>query len=224
MPGAALDAKTGGRGVCRTCRSRRSIRASTAACSTPAMRAVFSDEARLQRMLDVEAALARAQAQLGLCRRRRRRRSPPRPTSRASIWRRSARHRAGRLSHRAARQGSEPGVRGRRRSLRALGRDDPGHHRHRARAAAARRLELIRKDLRASRRRSRIWRAVPGHPDGRAHHTQHALPITFGFKCALWLARCSVIPPASRSAARSRSCSSVARWARSPRSARTASA
>ena len=34
--------------------------------TTPAMRAVFSDEARLQRMLDVEAALARAQAKLGL--------------------------------------------------------------------------------------------------------------------------------------------------------------
>ena len=34
--------------------------------TTPAMRAVFSDEARLQRMLDVEAALARAQARLGL--------------------------------------------------------------------------------------------------------------------------------------------------------------
>ena len=34
--------------------------------TTPAMRAVFADEARLQRMLDVEAALARAQAKLGL--------------------------------------------------------------------------------------------------------------------------------------------------------------
>jgi 3-carboxy-cis,cis-muconate cycloisomerase len=34
--------------------------------TTAAMRAVFSDEARLQRMLDVEAALARAQARLGL--------------------------------------------------------------------------------------------------------------------------------------------------------------
>jgi len=33
---------------------------------TPEMRAVFSDEARVQRMLDVEAALARAQAALGL--------------------------------------------------------------------------------------------------------------------------------------------------------------
>ena len=34
--------------------------------TTPAMQAVFSDEARLQRTLDVEAALARAQARLGL--------------------------------------------------------------------------------------------------------------------------------------------------------------
>jgi 3-carboxy-cis,cis-muconate cycloisomerase len=34
--------------------------------STPAMRAVFSDESRVQRYLDIEAALARAQAQLGI--------------------------------------------------------------------------------------------------------------------------------------------------------------
>ena len=34
--------------------------------STAAMRATFADAARLQRMLEVEAALARAQAKLGL--------------------------------------------------------------------------------------------------------------------------------------------------------------
>jgi len=34
--------------------------------STPAMRRVFSDETRIQRYLDIEAALARVQARLGI--------------------------------------------------------------------------------------------------------------------------------------------------------------
>ena len=49
--------------------------------STAEMREVWSDPAMIQRWLDVEAALARAQARLGIIPRRR----PPRsPTGRAS--------------------------------------------------------------------------------------------------------------------------------------------
>ena len=136
-------------------------------------------------------------------------------------------HRAGRLPHRAAGQGSEPRVRGRCRSLRALGRHHPGHHRHRARAAAARRPRADPEGSDGHRGGARGSGApLPGHPDGRAHPCPACTADHLRLQVrAVARPRCSAIPRASPgSAARSPWCSSVARWARSPRSARTASA
>jgi 3-carboxy-cis,cis-muconate cycloisomerase len=55
--------------------------------STPAMRRIFSDEARTQYYLDIEAALARVQARLGIIPRRRRRRSAATATPPNTTWR-----------------------------------------------------------------------------------------------------------------------------------------
>jgi 3-carboxy-cis,cis-muconate cycloisomerase len=158
--------------------------------TTPAMRAVFSDEARLQRMLDVEAALARAQAQLGLI-----------PTEAATEI--TANADIARFDLAAIGKATElvgyPIVP----LVKALGQacaGEAGRYVHwgattqdiidtalvlQLRAG----LELIRKDLSgiqaALEDLARRYRDTP--MAGRTH-AQHALPITFGFKCALWLA------------------------------------
>ena len=114
-----------------------------------AMRAVFDERAYFQRMLDVEAALARVQARLGII-----------PAEAAEAITRAARRRE--PEHRGTRRqraqcrlsGRRPGrrlVAGRRRGgrLDALGRHDAGHHGHRHRAADARRPDA---DPRRARR------------------------------------------------------------------------
>jgi 3-carboxy-cis,cis-muconate cycloisomerase len=158
--------------------------------TTPTMRAVFSDEARLQRMLDVEAALARAQAKLGLI-----------PADAAQEI--TAKADVARLDLAAIGRGTElvgypivPLVK----ALSQTCAGDAGRYVHwgattqdimdtglvlQLRAA----LDLIRQDLAGAEAAlidlARRYRDTP--MPGRTH-AQHALPITFGFKCALWLA------------------------------------
>ena len=153
-----------------------------------AMRAVFDDNALLARMLEVEAALARVQARLGII---------PRDAADAI----SAAARAEILRQddlaAAARNIGYPvsGVvkslaraAGERRPLDPLGRHHPGHHRHRPVLQIREGLALIRTELRA------IIDALAAQADRHRHtvmagrtHLQHALPITFGLKCATWL-------------------------------------
>jgi 3-carboxy-cis,cis-muconate cycloisomerase len=158
--------------------------------TTPAMRAVFSDEARLQRMLDVEAALARAQARLGLI-----------PVDAAREI--SAKAEVSRFDLVAIGRGTElvgypivPLVK----ALSQACQGDAGRYVHwgattqdimdtalvlQLRAA----LELIRQDLAgAEAALADLARRYRDTPMAGRTHAQHALPITFGFKCALWLA------------------------------------
>jgi 3-carboxy-cis,cis-muconate cycloisomerase len=157
--------------------------------TTAAMRAVFSDESRLQRMLDVEAALARAQARLGLI-----------PAAAAAEI--TAKARLERFDIEAVRRGTElagypivPLVK----ALGAACDGDAGRYVHwgattqdivdsalvlQVRDA----LALLADDLDATlvhlTQLSLRFRDTP--MAGRSH-LQHALPITFGFKCAVWL-------------------------------------
>jgi 3-carboxy-cis,cis-muconate cycloisomerase len=158
--------------------------------TTAAMRAAFADEARLQRMLDVEAALARAEAEVGLI-----------PAAAAAEI--TARARLDQVDLGAIRAGTElagypivPLVK----ALAEACVGDAGRFVHwgattqdivdtalvlQMRAG----LELIGDDLAA------IAAALTGlaqrhraTPMAGRTHLQHALPITFGFKCAVWLA------------------------------------
>ena len=140
--------------------------------TTAAMRAAFGDEARLQRMLDVEAALARAEAEVGLIPAA----AAAEITAKAEAGpvrsrRDPGRHRARRLSDRAAGQGAGRGLRGGCRPLRPLGRHHPGHRRYGARAAdRATGLALIGRRSGRHRGRAGRARAAPSrHADGRAH-------------------------------------------------------
>ena len=158
--------------------------------TTPAMRAVFSDGTRLQRMLDVEAALGRAEAKLGLV---------PREAA-AEI---TAKADLGRFDLEAIGKATAlvgyPIVP----LVKALGQacaGDAGRFVHwgattqdiidtalvlQLRAG----LDLIRQDLEAT---EAALAGLAGRyrdtPMAGRTHAQHALPITFGFKCALWLA------------------------------------
>ena len=158
--------------------------------TTPAMRAVFADEARLQRMLEVEAALARAQARLGLIPAE----AAKEITANADVLR---------LNLAALGRGTElvgypvvPLVK----ALSQACAGDAGRWVHwgattqdiidTALVLQLRDgLELIRADLDGIEAAlvdlARRYRDAP--MAGRTH-AQHALPITFGFKCALWLA------------------------------------
>jgi 3-carboxy-cis,cis-muconate cycloisomerase len=158
--------------------------------TTPAMRAVFSDETRLQRMLDVEAALARAQAGLGLI--------PAAAAKEISAKAEIARFELGEIGKGTALVGY-PIVP----LTKALSRacdGDAGRWVHwgattqdivdTALVLQVRDgLELVREDL--SGLEAALTDLARRHRDtpmaGRTH-AQHALPITFGFKCALWLA------------------------------------
>jgi 3-carboxy-cis,cis-muconate cycloisomerase len=158
--------------------------------TTPAMRAVLSDEARLQRMLDVEAALARAEAKLGLI--------PPEAaaeiTAKADVVR---------FDLKAIGEGTAlvgyPIVP----LVKALGQacaGDAGRYVHwgattqdiidtglvlQLRDA----LDLIRGELEGTEAAlAGLARRYRDTPMAGRTHLQHALPITFGFKCALWLA------------------------------------
>ena len=158
--------------------------------TTPAMRAVFSDEARLQRMLDVEAALARAEAKLGLI--------PPEAaaeiTAKADVVR---------FDLKAIGEGTAlvgyPIVP----LVKALGQacaGDAGRYVHwgattqdiidtglvlQLRDA----LDLIGGELDGTEAAlAGLASRYRDTPMAGRTHLQHALPITFGFKCALWLA------------------------------------
>jgi 3-carboxy-cis,cis-muconate cycloisomerase len=157
--------------------------------TTAAMRAVFSDEARLQRMLDVEAALARAQARLGLI-----------PAAAAAEI--AAKAKLEHFDLEAIRHGTElagyPIVP----LVKALGdacAGDAGRYVHwgattqdvvdsalvlQIRDALAQISDGLDAILRRLAHMATQFRDTP--MAGRSH-LQHALPITFGFKCAVWL-------------------------------------
>ncbi len=157
---------------------------------TEAMRAVFADDARLQRLLDVEAALARAQGRIGVI-------------PKAAAKEIEAKAELVRIDRAAIREGTElagypivPLVR----ALTEACSDDAGRYVHwgattqdivdtglvlQIRDA----LALLEQDLSelcatlgtlAAQHRATVMA-------GRTH-LQHALPITFGLKCATWLA------------------------------------
>jgi 3-carboxy-cis,cis-muconate cycloisomerase len=158
--------------------------------TTAAMRAAFADAARLQRMLDVEAALARAQAKLGLI-----------PAEAAAEI--AAKADLGRFDPAAIRAGTELAGYPIIPLVKALGEacaGDAGRYVHwgattqdivdtalmlqirDALALIAADLDGIAAALADLARRHRDT------PMAGRTHLQQALPITFGFKCAVWLA------------------------------------
>jgi 3-carboxy-cis,cis-muconate cycloisomerase len=158
---------------------------------TLAMRAIFSEERRIQTMLDVEAALARAEASLGIV--------PQRAADAIS----AAAARAAELDRAAIVAGTEnvgyPVVPLTKELVRLAG-PEAGAYVHwgattqdvmdtslvlQVRDAFA----LLEADL-AGVVRALAERAAIHRDDvmaGRTH-LQHALPLTFGYKCAVWLA------------------------------------
>ncbi len=158
--------------------------------TTAEMRAAFGDRARLQRMLDVEAALARAQAKLGVI-----------PADAAEEI--AAKAEVGHFDLEAIRAGTElagypiiPLVD----ALSAACAGDAGRYVHWGATTQdivdtglvlqiQDGLELIDADLAGIE--AALVDLARRHRDtpmaGRTH-LQHALPITFGFKCAIWLA------------------------------------
>ncbi|MBX6375897.1 MAG: 3-carboxy-cis,cis-muconate cycloisomerase [Acetobacteraceae bacterium] len=157
---------------------------------TDAMRRVFGETAYLQRMLDVEAALARAQARLGII---------PEDAARA-ITAAARAERLDRAALAAATRNTGYPVVGLVRQLSALaGAEGAGRWTHwgattqdimdsalvlQIRDA----LDLIGPDLDAlcaalaARAREHRDTVMAGRT-----HLQHALPVTFGYKCAVWL-------------------------------------
>ena len=158
--------------------------------TTPAMRAAFADEARLQRMLEVEAALARAQAKLGLIPLQ----AAQEITARADV----ARFDLAEIG-KATKLVGYPIV-SLTKALSEACAGDAGRWVHWGATTQdiidtglvlqlRDGLDLIRADL------AGIEAALAGlaqryreTPMAGRTHAQHALPITFGFKCALWLA------------------------------------
>jgi 3-carboxy-cis,cis-muconate cycloisomerase len=157
--------------------------------TTEAMRAVFRDEARLQRMLDVEAALARAQARLGLI-----------PTAAAAEI--VAKADIARFDLERLRAGTElagypivPLVK----ALGAACEGEAGRYVHWGATTQdivdtglvlqiRDGLALIAADLEGiAAALAQLARAHRDTPMAGRTHLQHALPITFGFKCAVWL-------------------------------------
>ena len=138
------------------------------------MRAIMTDRARLQRMLDFEAALARAEAAVGVvtatgavvigeaC-------DASRYDIDALVAGASAlrqhRHRRGRRADQGGRRPRSGGG-----ELRALGRHQPGRHRHRADAGASRRDRCADRRPRPRHQGLRgVGRPPPPHPFGRPH-------------------------------------------------------
>ena len=135
-----------------------------------AMRAVFDDRAYFQRLLDVESALARVQARLGII-----------PAEAASAISRGGEGRASgflpacrqhaqcRLSCRWRGEGVEPSS-GRGGTLDALGRHHPGHHGYRAGAADPRWPDADPPGADANCPRAcQAGGRTPTHGDGRPH-------------------------------------------------------
>ncbi len=157
---------------------------------TDAMRAVFAERTYLQRMLDVEAALARAQARLGIV-----------PADAAATI--TAAADAARLdlpALAAATRNTGYPVVGLVRQLSALAGEQAGRWTHwgattqdimdTATVLQMREgLDLIEAELRALC--TALAARTAEHRDtvmaGRTH-LQHALPVTLGYKCAVWLA------------------------------------
>jgi 3-carboxy-cis,cis-muconate cycloisomerase len=158
--------------------------------TTAAMRAVFDDRARLQRMLEVEAALARAEAKLGLI-----------PEAAAAEI--AAKAAIGLFDVEKIRAGTELAGYPIIPLVKALGDacdGDAGRYVHWGATTQdiidtglvlqmRDGLELIAADLAGIE--VALADLAGRHRDvpmaGRTH-LQHALPITFGFKCATWLA------------------------------------
>ena len=157
--------------------------------TTPAMRDALSDRARFQRMLDVEAALARAQARLGLI-----------PAAAATEI--AARADIARFDLDLVRQGTElagypivPLVE----LLAQSCAGDAGRYVHWGATTQdvvdtalvlqiGDALELLAADLDGvAAALSALAERFRDAPMAGRTHLQHALPITFGFKCALWL-------------------------------------
>lgn len=156
---------------------------------TDAMRAVMGEHAFLQRMLDVEAALARAQARLGIV--------PPEAAE--AITRAADATRLDLAALGAATRNTGYPVVGLVKQLTALAGPEAGRWTHwgattqdimdtavvlQLRDA----LELVRADLVALN--AALGAMAERHRDtvmaGRTH-LQHALPVTFGYKVAVWL-------------------------------------
>ncbi|MBW8268031.1 3-carboxy-cis,cis-muconate cycloisomerase [Caldovatus aquaticus] len=156
---------------------------------TDAMRRVFGETAWLQRMLDVEAALARTQARLGII---------PEDAARAIAAAARAEN-LDRAALAAATRNTGYPVVGLVRQLSALAGAEAGRWTHwgattqdimdsalvlQIRDA----LDLIAPDLDAlcaalaARAREHRGTVMAGRT-----HLQHALPVTFGYKCAVWL-------------------------------------
>jgi 3-carboxy-cis,cis-muconate cycloisomerase len=157
---------------------------------TPEMRALFSDPARFQLMLDVEAALARAEAKLGLV-----------PQAAADAVARAARFEnlhPGAIAEGVRKAGQPVAA-----LVAELGRitgGDAARHIHLGATTQdivdtalvlqmRRGFEYVRRDLvalaRALAERAARYRDTP--IAGRTH-LQHAVPISFGYKCAVWAA------------------------------------
>ena len=192
---------------------------------SPAMRAIWDDRAMIQRWLDVEAALARAQAELGLV---------PQAAAREIARRRARRpHRPARDEARV-RHHLEPGDAARERAARAAAAQRPPRWVHwgaTSKNIIDTALALQIKDsydvvlARAGRGRGARSRASPGAIATRVMagrtHGQHALPVTLRLQVR-GLARRAAAParaargePAARAGGRVR----AAPWGRWPRSA-----
>jgi 3-carboxy-cis,cis-muconate cycloisomerase len=158
--------------------------------STAAMRAAFADEARLKRMLEVEAALARAEARLGLI-----------PAEAAAEI--TAKAELAGFDLAAIRAGTElagypivPLVK----ALAEACAGDAGRYVHWGATTQdivdtglvlqiRDGLDLIDADLAGSAAAlAELARRHRDTPMAGRTHLQQALPITFGFKCAVWLA------------------------------------
>ena len=158
--------------------------------SDPGIRALYRLENRWQAWLDVEVALAHAQAELGII--------PAEAAeaiaaaARLELLDRSA-HRRRLRAHRphARAAGLGAGARGRRAAWRlgALGRDDAEHHADRRSAGAAPGArDLPAPDRRGAGRRWPIWPSAGADmPMAGRTHGQHAVPATFGYKVAVWI-------------------------------------
>ena len=155
------------------------------------MRAIWDDRAMIQRWLDVEAALAAVEAELGLVPA-----APPRGRSRARRGWSCSTCAAMKRDFDVTWNPVMPLVDALRRvlspaagALGALGRHQQEHHRHRH--ARCRSATATRWCWRSWTRSPTSWpRLARRHRDtvmaGRTHG-QHALPITFGYKVAVWL-------------------------------------
>ena len=161
------------------------------AFGTPRMREIFSDRALIQRYIEVEVALARAEARCGVI-----------PAEAAEVIARESQHRRASTSTTCAHETDIVGypilplvhqlveMCGEAGPLRALGRDDAGHHGHRRSCCrSATRSTVVEADIRELRRiLADLAKKHRDTPMAGRTHLQQALPVTFGYKAAIWLA------------------------------------